>query len=101
MKNFRTFELAVQFYKLASTLTIKSHLKEQLLRASSSIALNLAEGRGKGTAKDQARFFHIAFGSVRESQAILILANLESSESWQKLDCLAAHLHKLIKNSGA
>ena len=101
MKNFTTFNLAVEFYRLTQTLRIKAHLREQLLRASSSIALNLAEGRGKSGIKDQARFFQIAFGSVRECQAILILANLESSEQWIKLDCLAAHLFNLIKNSEA
>ncbi|MBX7138295.1 MAG: four helix bundle protein, partial [Oligoflexia bacterium] len=46
------------------------------MRATLSIALNLAEGRGKPTRKDQLRFFSIAFGSVRECQAILILHDL-------------------------
>ena len=69
MNNFRTFTLAVEFYRLASALRLKSHLKEQLSRASSSIALNLAEGYGKSSNKDRARFYQIAFGSIRECQA--------------------------------
>ncbi len=93
--------LAVEFYHLTQKLSIKGHLREQLLRASSSIALNLAEGRGKSSIKDQARFFQIAFGSLRECQAILILANLQSTQEWKKLDCLAAHLFNLLRNSGA
>ena len=99
MKNFRTFQLAVRFYRLSKSLKLPLHLSDQLKRAASSTALNLAEGRGKPTQRDQLKFFHIAMGSVRESQAILILADLESSEAWSLLDVLAAHLFMLIKNA--
>jgi len=97
--NFRTYNLAVEFYKESRALKIPSHLKEQLARAASSIALNLAEGRGKSTRKDQARFFQIAFGSVRESQAILELADLQNSPAWKTLDSLAAHLFQLLQKA--
>ena len=99
MRNFRTFNTAVSFYHKARTLKLNSTLKEQLSRAASSIALNLAEGRGKNSSKDQLRFFSIAFGSIRESQAILILAELESSDTWKLLDNLAAQVYLLIKNA--
>ena len=101
MKNFRTYNLAIEFYKLTSTLELQSHLKEQLLRASSSIALNLAEGSGRSGIKDQARFFHIAFGSLRESQAILALSPNPNSELIAKSDFLAANIYKLIKSKRA
>ena len=97
MKNFTTFNLAVEFYRLTQTLQLEAHLREQLLRASSSIALNLAEGRGKSGIKDQARFFQIAFGSLRECQAILDLSVTPNSELIQKADFLAANIFKLIK----
>lgn len=99
MKDFRTFNLAVEFYQLSRTLKIRGHLKEQLGRAASSIALNLAEGRGKPTIRDQLRFFSIAMGSLRECQAILILAGLRGSGQWKALDVLGAHLHQLIKRA--
>ncbi|MEZ4753120.1 MAG: four helix bundle protein [Bdellovibrionota bacterium] len=99
MKNFRTFKLAVEFYQLASKLKVKQHLRNQLDRAASSIALNLAEGRGKRTTKDQVRFFSIAMGSLRECQAILVLAGLENNPVWEKADYLGAHLHRLIQNA--
>ena len=99
MKSFRTFNSAVEFYRLAVTLKLSGNLKEQLSRAASSIALNLAEGRGKRTIADQKKFFQIAFGSVRECQAILILAELEKTNAWNALDNLAANLYRLIERA--
>src|SRR4051812_21812449 len=99
MQNFRTFQLAVTFYRQARGLKLPGHLRDQLLRASSSIALNLAEGRGKATLKDQVRFFSIAMGSARESQAVLILADLEGSSIWLALDQVTASLYRLIQRA--
>lgn len=100
MENFRTFKIAVEFYRQCKPLCLPRILRDQLDRAASSIALNLMEGRGRGSKKDQIRFFQIAFGSVRECQAILTLADLTQSVCWGTLDSLAAHLYKLIKNGG-
>jgi four helix bundle protein len=44
-------------------------IKDQLDRASTSIALNLAEGNGKYTPKDRCKFFDIAHGSALECAA--------------------------------
>jgi four helix bundle protein len=99
MKNFRTFILAVDFYKQIQCQKLPSALGNQLERAAQSIALNLAEGRGRNRKADQLRFFHIALGSLRECQAILILANLEDSEVSKTLDSLGAHLCNLIKKA--
>ena len=44
-------------------------VKDQLDRASTSIALNIAEGNGKYTEKDRCRFFDIAHGSALECAA--------------------------------
>ena len=97
MKNFRTYNLAVEFYKKSQTLALPRHLREQFSRASSSIALNLAEGAGKSSRTDVKRFYQIAFGSLRECQSILDLVNKQDSEVSNSLDSLAAHLYKLIK----
>ncbi len=44
-------------------------VKDQLDRASISIALNIAEGNGKYTPKDHCRFFDVARGSALECAA--------------------------------
>lgn len=43
MKKFRTLDLAIEFYDLAQELGLKGNLKNQLLRAASSISLNLSD----------------------------------------------------------
>ena len=58
---------------------------------------HLAEGSGRSSKLEQKRFFDIAFGSLRECQAILDLA-ISPMQSMVKLaDNLAAHLYKLIQ----
>lgn len=98
MKNFRTYQVAVEFYRLTRSLKLQRHLKDQLNRAASSAVLNLAEGVGRSSPDDQKRFYIIAMGSIRESQAILALADGVSAELADSADKLAAHAYLLIKN---
>ena len=56
MRNFRTLDLAIDFYEQAERLKITGHLRDQLLRAASSISLNLSEGNAKRSVKDKKRF---------------------------------------------
>ena len=96
-KNFRTYQLAVEFYRLSSSLTLPRHLRDQLHRAASSVVLNLAEGSGRSSKAEQKRFFEIAFGSLRECQAVLDLCASASDETVECADKLAAHLFRLIQ----
>ena len=99
MNNFRALNLAIQLYKQCTGLSMPAYLKDQLNRASSSVALNLGEGRGKRTVKDQGRYFYIALGSIRETQTILKIA--ESPAYVVELaDKTAASIYCLIRSMG-
>lgn len=91
--SLRSHKIAVELYQLAKRAHLPRHLKDQLVRASSSAALNLMEGWGRRTHKDRQHFFTIAFGSTREVQSIIELENLEQLRD--KADHLAACLYKL------
>jgi len=54
-----------------SLISAKAAAKDQLDRASTSIPLNIAEGNGKFSYRDRARFLEIARGSALESAACL------------------------------
>src|SRR5439155_25644798 len=54
-----------------SLISSKAAAKDQLDRASTSIPLNIAEGNGKFSFKDRARFFEMARGSALECAACL------------------------------
>ena len=106
LTNFRTFQISVKFYKECNKIKLPRHLKDQLNRSSSSISLNPHVSGGIGVNQLllnvntwsilQRKFFHIAMGSLRESQAVLILSNLENSNIYNITDHLAASLYKLI-----
>lgn len=99
MKKLFALELAVEFYQISKSLKFPSHLKDQYLRACSSIALNLSEGSAKPTAADRRRFYHIALGSLRECQTILKLHLDGHTFAHTKADFLGACLYKLCKAS--
>ena len=80
LEKFQAFQLAKRFYWQCKLLKLPKFLQDQLLRASSSVALNLAEGSGKRTPADQRRFYAIAFGSLRECQAVLELEQIDHDE---------------------
>jgi four helix bundle protein len=54
-----------------AAISAKAAAKDQLDRASTSIPLNIAEGNGKFSVKDRARFLEMARGSALECAACL------------------------------
>src|SRR5437764_18692 len=66
-----------------TAISAKAAAKDQLDRASTSIPLKIAEGNGKFSSKDRARFFEMARGSALECAAcldVLLVRKLASEE---------------------
>jgi four helix bundle protein len=98
MKNFRTYQLAVDFYRKCKSVEVSEPIKSQFERASLSVVLNIAEGAGKITPKDKRKFYSIAMGSLRETQCILEL--IERPDLNNNSQHLAGSLYKLLQNPG-
>lgn len=97
LNEFQVYQIAKQYFWRCKELKISYFLQDQLLRASSSIVLNLAEGSGRQTPADQKRFYGVALGSLRECQAIVALERIEDVELIQLSDQLAAMLFTLAR----
>ena len=89
-------------YRLCERLKAHRNAKDQLLRASQAIPLNIAEGNGKATEGDRRRFFEIARGSALECGAIQDVLEVcgaisapENAEAKVLLDRIVAMLTKL------
>jgi four helix bundle protein len=67
------FQVALEFAAMVPALTkaARPALRDQLERASSSIALTLAEGCARRTRRDRLHFFSMAQGSAMECAAAL------------------------------
>ena len=68
--------LAVSVHRVASDAEFRSApgLRSQLLRAVDSVPANIAEGAGKPSESEFARYLDIALGSAREVDNHLMLA---------------------------
>lgn len=74
-------------------MPLRGEMRDQFERALLSVVLNLAEGSAKPTRKDQARFYAIALGSLREVQAIFDL--IGDQYKFAQADRLAAMIFRL------
>jgi len=96
LKNFRIFNASVSFYRECKKEKLSYELRDQLVRASSSVSLNIAEGYGRINTRDKKRFYKIALGSLRECDAVFQLADVSTPELLSLLDHVGGGLYKLI-----
>lgn len=76
---------------------MRFELTSQLIRASSSIALNIAEGSGKSSDAELNRFFNISIGSVNETLAILDILRENSFITDKEFNQLYLELQGITK----
>ena len=81
LHRFDAYRLALAFRAhVVRWLPLKrTELSDQLDRASISAVLNLAEGAGRSTPRDQARHYAMSRGSAFECLAVLDLLDLETA----------------------
>jgi four helix bundle protein len=75
-ENLDAYNRSIDFLTLALRLInrlprAEREIRDQLKRAAMSVSLNIAEGAGKPTAPDRARFYGIARGSAMECAALV------------------------------
>lgn len=110
-ENLTVYKLAVEWVECAAihSQALKhsnlSPLADQLVRAATSIPLNIAEGNGRWHKPDKRQFFWIARGSVFECVAILQVAHRKqilTEEAYRlgydMLQSLAKMLTKLVQS---
>ncbi len=74
------YKVAIEFVILSNEIAEqlprgKAYLADQLLRASSSISLNIAEGAGEFAGNEKSRFYRMAKRSATECAAVLDLCS--------------------------
>ncbi|HPW76075.1 MAG TPA: four helix bundle protein [Kiritimatiellia bacterium] len=89
-------------YRFCENLKGHRNAKDQLLRASQAIPLNIAEGNGKATGGDRRRYFEIARGSALECGAVQDVLHIcgalsadDNADRKELLDRIVAMLTKL------
>ena len=110
-EKFIVYQRAIEFVELADyALTNfpdgKAYLNDQLKRASSSIALNIAEGAGEFSPNDKKRFYRMARRSATECAAIIdicdkfkLIKQSDKIKARELLIHIVRMLTKLIKPS--
>ncbi len=95
-------EYAAWAFRLCERLKANRNAKDQLLRASQAVPLNIAEGNGKVTSGERRRFFEAARGSALECGAVRdvlevcgALSPAENADAKRLLDRIVAMLTKL------
>lgn len=73
------------------------HLKSQLLRSTSSISANLAEGNGQFFKKKEYTHYNVALGSANESINWIILARRRGYITEEEFETLETEYREIIR----
>lgn len=109
MQKFVLYEKAREvnkgIVKLVKSLKLDRYKHDQIMRASNSMVLNIAEGNGRFTSKDKVHYFITARGSVYETISIFdlmedeeLIGSATAEEFREDLLVLIKILTKLIMN---
>ncbi len=108
MKDFKKLQvwekshaLVLKIYKVTATFPKEElyGLTSQIRRAAASIPANLAEGCGRETQPELARFVHIASGSASELEYHLLLAHdlgFMDDPTYAELDASINEIKKML-----
>lgn len=97
----KSHELTLRVYKITSSFPKEKlyGLTSQIRRASASIPANIADGSGRETQSELARFIHIASGSASELDYHLLLAHdlgFISSGDYQELEITISEIKRML-----
>ena len=97
----KAHELALAIYKATSKFPRDElyGLTSQIRRASMSIPTNIAEGCGRSTDSEFARYLQIAMGSAFETEYELLLSrdlSFLSTEEYSQLDSAVQEIKRMI-----
>ena len=94
----RAHALAVRVYQL--TVPWRDYwLRDQVRRAGTSIAANIAEGAGSASQRELARFLSIALGSAAELRGLVLLAtevSVLTREQGSPIDAECEELRRML-----
>ncbi len=97
----KAHQLTLQLYKITASFPKEElyGLTSQIRRAASSIPTNIAEGAGRDTQAELARFIHIASGSASELEYHVLLAReLEyiDSQAYSELQAAIVEIKRML-----